>query len=115
MLNAKEAAELNAKEEKEEVQLPNSIKRILLALEMEIRKRIVFHNDYKLWITYEYDKNTTRDRFSDASNFDWLGSKVIRDQVITNLKNLGYMTRILENEQEIDLIISWEPSNYVAE
>lgn len=115
MLNAKEAAELNAKEEKEEVQLPNSIKRILLALEMEIRKRILFHNDYKLWITYEYDKNTSRDRFSDASNFDWLGSKVIRDQVIINLKNLGYMTRILENEQEIDLIISWEPSNYVAE
>lgn len=115
MLNAKEAAELNAKEEKEDVQLPNSIKRILLALEMEIRKRILFHNDYKLWITYEYDKNTARDRFSDASNFDWLGSKVIRDQVITNLKNLGYMTRILENEQEIDLIISWEPSNYVAE
>ena len=114
MLNAKEAAELNAKEEKEDVQLPNSIKRILLDLEMGIRKRIVFCNGYKLWITYEYDKNTTRDRFSDASNFDWLGSKVIRDQVITNLKNLGYMTSIFENEQEIDLIISWEPSNYVA-
>lgn len=114
MLNAKEAAELNAKEEKEDVQLPNSVKRILLVLEMEIRKRILFHNDYKLWITYEYDKNTARDRFSDASNFDWLGSKVIRDQVIANLKNLGYTTRILENEQEIDLIISWEPSNYVT-
>ena len=75
MLNAKEAAELNAREEKEDVQLPNSIKRILLALEMEIRKRIVFHNDYKLWITY--NKNAfPRERFNETSTFDWMGSKV---------------------------------------
>ena len=112
MLNAKEAAELNAREEKEDVQLPNSIKRILLALEMEIRKRIVFHNDYKLWITY--NKNAfPRERFNETSTFDWMGSKVVREQVISHLKTMGYVTRVIENEQEIDLIVSWEPSNHV--
>lgn len=114
MLNAKEAAELNAREEKEDVQLPNSIKRILLSLEMEIRKRIVFHNDYKLWITY--NKNTfPRERFNETSTFDWMGSKVVREQVISHLKTMGYATRVLENEQELDLIISWEPSNHVTD
>lgn len=100
MITAEEARKL----EKGEFTGADLKTRILYYLEGRIKRAVRFHSQDSLLVTFHYRKN---DRFSSLENAGWLASEVTRKTIVEELQNLGYKTKIIQDDDTIDLLIDW--------
>lgn len=76
--------------------------KILYEVEMKIRMQSFLYKQTALLLSYRKDT-----RFADNNN-EWISSEVFLRKILGKLKASGYKTRVIENDETKDLIISWD-------